>query len=69
MREHVDKRNRAELCRRYCEGPDQWSELRVLNKKIAESRDSIPTFEEDVSTKNKGETAGVELAAGKGKAA
>ena len=46
----------------------EWLNLGVLQEKVREIRRLIPAVEEDILSKDEGEAAGAELAAGEGKA-
>ena len=67
-REHVDEREWAEVGRGYDDRMYEWLNLGVFQEKVREIRRFIPAVEEDMLSKDEGEAAGVELAAGEGKA-
>ena len=67
-REHVDEREWAEVCRGYDDRMYEWLKLGVFQEKVNEIKRFIPAVEENILSKDEGEAARAELAAGEGKA-
>ena len=67
-REHVDEGEWAEVGRGYDDRMYEWLKLRVFQEKVNEIKRFIPAVEENILSKDEGEAARAELAAGEGKA-
>ena len=68
MGEHVDEWEWPKVGRGYDDRMYEWLNLGVFQEKVREIRRLIPAVEEDILSKDEGEAAGAELAAGEGKA-
>ena len=67
-REHIDEREWAVVGRGYDDRMYEWLKLGVFQEKVKEIKRFIPAVEENILSKDEGEAARAELAAGEGKA-